>query len=71
VAIQCKHYKGLVGPQEVRALIGAMHLTQAESGLLVTTSMFSIQAEGIAKETRIETIDGNKLVKLIAEAATK
>ena len=44
VAIQCKKYKGVVGPHEVRALMGAMGLADAQRGLLITTGMFSIQA---------------------------
>lgn len=71
VAIQCKRYKGMVGPHEVRALIGAMGLADAQRGLLITTGMFSIQAEKIADEAPIETIDGNKLIELIAQARAK
>lgn len=71
VAIQCKRYKGIVGPHEVRALIGALQLTEAQRGILITTGMFSIQAEKIAGEAPIKTIDGNKLIELIAQARAK
>jgi restriction system protein len=67
VAIQCKLYKkGIVGPHEVRALIGSLQLTEAQRGILITTSTFSIQAERMGEEAGIEMIGGNKLIELIA-----
>jgi len=71
VAIQCKRYKGLVGPHEVRALIGAMQLNEAQRGLLVTTGTFSIQAERMVGEAQIQKIDGNGLIEVISEARTR
>ncbi|HVS82656.1 MAG TPA: restriction endonuclease [Pyrinomonadaceae bacterium] len=71
VVIQCKRYKGIVGPHEVRDLIGAMALADAQRGLLITTGMFSIQAERMIGEAQIEMVDGNKLIEVIAEARTK
>lgn len=71
VAIQCKRYKGMVGPHEVRDLMGAMGSADAQRGLLITTGVFSIQAERMLGEAQIEMIDGNKLIEVIAEARTK
>lgn len=71
VAIQCKRYKGMVGPHAVRDLMGAMGSADAQRGLLITTGVFSIQAEKMVGEAQIEMIDGNKLIEVIAEARTK
>jgi len=71
VAIQCKRYKGIVGLHQVRDLIGAMRLEDAQRGLLITTGVFSIQAERMVREAQIEMIDGNKLIEVIAEARTR
>lgn len=70
VAIQCKRYKGMVGPHAVRELMGAMGSADAQRGLLITTGVFSIQAEKMVGEAQIEMIDGNKLMEMIAEART-
>lgn len=72
VAIQCKLYKkGIVGPHEVRALIGSLQLTEAQRGILITTSTFSVQAERMGEEAGIEMVGGNKLIELIAETKAK
>ena len=71
VAIQCKRYKGMVGPSEVRDLIGSLELTGSQRGLLVTTGMFSIEAQRMVRETSIELINGDKLIELFSEAIAK
>ncbi|MGH9932833.1 MAG: restriction endonuclease [Pyrinomonadaceae bacterium] len=71
VAIQCKRLKGMVGPSGVRELMGALELTECHRGLLVTTGMFSIEAQRMVRETSIELISGDKLIELISEAIAK
>jgi HJR/Mrr/RecB family endonuclease len=43
--VQCKHYKGrLVPPNEVRALVGTLHIQKAKRGYLITSGRFGHQA---------------------------
>lgn len=71
VAIQCKRYKGKVGSPEVQAFLGAMRHIEAGKGFLVTTGVFSIEAERMTSNQPIELIDGATLGTLIREALHK
>ena len=48
-----------------------MEVTESRRGFLVTTAIFSLQAEEMEREHPIELIDGNKLIEWIAEARAK
>jgi restriction system protein len=71
VFFQCKRWKGVVGPHDVRDFRGAMS-GRGEKGLLITTGTFSKDAR--AEATRdgappVELIDGDDLCDLLKEYA--
>jgi hypothetical protein len=65
VIIQCKHYlNGSVGVEAARALNGL--LTQDHSGgVLVTSGTFSAECREFSHRTRIQLIDGPKVLDLV------
>ncbi|MCY4474825.1 MAG: restriction endonuclease [Chloroflexi bacterium] len=69
VMVQCKRFKGNVGPSLVRDFRGAM-TGRADRGLLITTGNFTRDA--VRESTRpgtppIDLIDGNRLVEKLKE----
>ena len=69
VVVQCKRFKGNVGPSLVRDFRGAM-TGRADRGLLITTGNFTRDA--LRESTRpgtppIDLIDGNQLVEKLKE----
>jgi len=65
--IQCKKYiTSTVGVKEIREFYGVLvhHATQGK-GTLITTNIFSSEAEYFAKDKPIELIDGFKLIEYI------
>lgn len=68
--VQAKLYKpsNVLGPQHVRELSGAMEEKKAGWGILITTSRFTAAAEQKAREhSRMELIDGNRVVWLVKQ----
>jgi restriction system protein len=68
--VQAKRYKpsSPLGPNHVRELAGAMEEKKAGWGILITTSRFTAGCEQKAREhSRMELIDGNRLVWLIKQ----
>jgi len=65
--VQCKHWKEWrVGVKVVRELNGVLAATQADAGIIITSGIFSKDAEFFAKGTPIELVDGRKLGEMIA-----
>ena len=72
--VQAKRYKpsSALGPSHVRELAGAMEEKKAGWGILITTSRFTPGCEQKAREhSRMELIDGNRLVWLIKKHLDK
>lgn len=68
VLFQCKRYRGIVGPGEIRDFRGAM-VGRTDKGLFITTGRFSRSAEQEATRDgapAIELIDGQELCLLLA-----
>lgn len=69
VVVQCKRYKkSHVGSPEIQTFIGAMANAKADYGLFITTSMFSFEAEQMAKNNPIKLVNRIELAKMISEA---
>ena len=65
VYVQCKRYKGSVGPDKVRDFRGAM-AGRGDKGLLITTANFTKSAKDEATRdgaTPIDLVDGERLVR--------
>jgi len=69
VAFQCKRYKGVVGPAEIRDFRGSL-TTDIEKGVFITTGTFSKAARDEASNAgkqQIDLIDGEDFVNKLAE----
>jgi len=67
--VQCKQWKAYkVGVQPVRELYGVMSSRGAAGGYVVTSGMFSDEAQAFAKGLNVELIDGRKLRQIIDTA---
>jgi HJR/Mrr/RecB family endonuclease len=68
VAVQVKHSKNQVGVGVLRDLIGTMYLGGFESGLIVTSSNFSSDADRTGKQAeqvdswKIELVNGSEFL---------
>ncbi|MGW7441958.1 restriction endonuclease [Kitasatospora sp. NPDC054795] len=69
VAVQAKRTKNAVPVETVRALLGAVDLTNASRGVLVTTSWFGKASYDTAagKGERLHLVDGRELKSLLLE----
>lgn len=66
--IQCKHWIGKrVGVDKVREFFGVMTSFKVERGQFITTSSFTPDAESFGKDNRIDLVDGNRLLMMIAK----
>lgn len=65
--IQCKRYTGSVSAPIIRDLYGVVNATNANKGILITTSHFTSEGIEFAKDKPIELIDGTKLVNLLQQ----
>src|SRR5687768_15788087 len=54
---QCKRYSGQLGPAVVRELYGALVHCGAAEAYLVTSSMFSLEAQAFARDKPIILVD--------------
>jgi len=71
--IQCKRYApGLkVGSRDVQTFVGMIFMHhRADRGVFVTTSSFTKPAIDLARDQRIELIDGGRLASLLLEGPT-
>ncbi len=67
VVIQCKRYNaGDVSSPEIDRFLGAMNKNQADYGIFITNSRFTVSARKAAVEgSPVTLIDGDELVRLI------
>jgi hypothetical protein len=63
--VQCKRYSGSVGEPVVRDLYGTMLHEEAQGAYLMTTGMFTKQAQQWAADKPILLYDGHALIALI------
>jgi restriction system protein len=64
--VQCKQWKAYkVGVQPVRELFGVMSARGAAGGYVVTSGMFTDEAQAFVKGLNVELIDGRKLRQII------
>lgn len=68
--VQCKQWKAYkVGVQPVRELYGVMASRGAAGGYVVTSGVFTDEAQAFAKGLNVELIDGRKLRQIINNAS--
>lgn len=65
--IQCKRYTGSVGEPVIRDLYGVVTSERANKGILMTSGVFTKQAQIFADGKPIELIDGVKLRELLQD----
>lgn len=66
--VQCKQWKSFkVGVKPVRELYGVMAAEKADSGIMVTTGVYTREAEVWAAGKSLEMVNGEKLWNMIAE----
>lgn len=63
--IQCKRYSNPVSAPTIRDLYGVVNATNANKGILITTSRFTADAVEFSQNKPIELIDGPKLLSLL------
>ncbi len=70
--VQCKHWQGRpVGVKELREFLGVMTVHRLERGTYATSSRFTAEAQSFARANRIHTLDGQGLLKLIAQRSAE
>ena len=68
VLVQCKHWRARrVSVRYARELFGLVKAQSAAKGVLITTSTFTPDALAFAKQTQLELVDGEGLVRLIQD----
>ncbi|MCH7501495.1 MAG: restriction endonuclease [Nitrospinae bacterium] len=69
IYIQAKKWDSSVGRPEIQKFAGALQGKRAKKGVFITTSSFSREAVGFAKniENKIVLVDGDKLAKLMID----
>lgn len=63
--IQCKRYTGSVGEPVIRDLYGVVTSERANKGILMTSGVFTKQAQIFAQGKPMELIDGVKMRELL------
>jgi len=71
IAVQCKKHRGMIGSPDIQKFVGAMAHAEVDSGMFITTGIFSIHAEKFASRHPIDLIDKIGLAELIEEAKNK
>lgn len=65
--VQCKRYRGRVGPNHLRELWGAIRGTDIDRAYLITTGHFTMQGRAFVRDKPIELWDGAVLADRIIE----
>jgi restriction system protein len=67
--VQCKHWRDTqVGVKIVRELYGVVAARGAAGGIVISSGIFTKDAKDFASGKQLELVDGNGLVRMIAEA---
>ena len=69
--VQCKQYRGKMGPAPVRELLGAITQRGADRGVVVCPGGFTHGAKRLAKAMRIRLVDVNGLVTMAAQCSSE
>lgn len=70
LAVQCKRYKGTIGVQHVRELIGACHTTyRGRWPMLVTSGTLTPAARQLAREGQVYVIERPGLLRWLDDSA--
>ena len=64
IAIQCKRYRGAVGPSVVRELYGVLMHLEADRGIVATTGYFTEGAIGFVEDKPIELWTLDEILQL-------
>ena len=68
VLVQCKHWRARrVGVRYARELFGLVKAQDTSNGVLVTAGTFTPDALAFAKQTQLDLVDGEGLVRLIQD----
>ena len=66
ILVQCKHWKTRsLGVQLVREMLEVVDASGAQAGIIVSSGLFTRDAEQFADENRIRLIDGRELVSML------
>ena len=70
VYFECKRYDGTVPIEKIRAFVGVLSTERrADKGIFITTGSFTAEAYRLEeKNTKLELIDGEKLVEMFEKA---
>lgn len=72
VLVQCKQWLTWnVGVKVVREMYGVVAAEHATRGIVVTSGKFSADAQGFARTVPITLIDGNELLRLVADVQAR
>lgn len=72
VLVQCKQWLTWnVGVKVVREMYGVVAAERATRGIVVTSGKFSADAQGFARTVPITLIDGNELLRLVADVQAR
>lgn len=66
IAVQAKRYRDKVGIKAVQEITGALPFYNADKGMVITNSFFTLNAQNLAHTNNIELWDRNKLIKVFS-----
>jgi restriction system protein len=70
--VQCKHYRsGSVGVQVIREMAGVVLREKAEAAIVVTIGRFTYEAKKDAARLPVRLIDGQELLRMRSQRATR
>jgi len=70
--VQCKHWKTYkVGVKVVREMLGLVTAHGATGAIVVTSGVFTKEAEAFAATQQVELVDGDALLRLIGEVQVR
>jgi restriction system protein len=69
--VQAKRWKLPVGIEAVQQIIGAMKYYQATKGMVVTNSVYTLNAQELARVNDIDLIDREQLIGLLRKSQGK
>ncbi|MEA5596646.1 restriction endonuclease [Rivularia sp. UHCC 0363] len=70
-AVQAKRYKKPVGVKAVEEVLGSMKYHKAKKAIVITNSIFTMNADRLARSKSVILWDRRKLIKLIRRSKMK
>lgn len=71
IVVQAKRWKQNVGIAAIQQVVGAIKHYQADKGMVISNSYFTMNAENLASSNNIELWDRDKLVRFLSKARGK